>query len=263
MPSTQPTQDWNLPRDEAIPRLIEEHGGKILGLGRRICRTAEDAEDLFQETFLQAYRKWDQFEGRSAPTTWLYTIASRICQRRHRRRAGEPVRMESLEELLPYSEKEFAVDTADDIVERADDTSRVAEAISALPLSFRLPILLKDIAELSIADVARILEIKQATVKTRVHRARLKLRKELERGRRRRPAGKAYSREVCLDLLMAKQEALDHGVAMPGQGELICERCAEVFASMDRTRDVCSELGGDRIPDSVRAEIARRLAEED
>ena len=141
MPSTQPTQDWNLPRDVAIPRLMEEHGGKILGLGRRICRTTEDAEDLVQETFLQAYRKWEQFEGRSAPTTWLYTIASRICQRRHRRRAGEPVRMESLEELLPYSEKEFAVESGDDIVERADDTSRVAEALTALPLSFRLPIL--------------------------------------------------------------------------------------------------------------------------
>ena len=69
---------WRGSADEEIPRLVEEHGGKMFGLAKRMCRTVEQAEDLVQETFLQAYRKWDQFEGRSSPATWLYTIASRV-----------------------------------------------------------------------------------------------------------------------------------------------------------------------------------------
>ena len=79
--------------DELAPRLL-------LVAHHLTGRTGENAEDLVQETFLQAYRKWDQFEGRSEPSTWLYTIAARICQRMHRRRAGEPERLASLDELL-------------------------------------------------------------------------------------------------------------------------------------------------------------------
>ena len=89
------------PAREAITELVGRDGAKILGLGMKLCGNRADAEDLVQETFLQAFRKWEQFEGRSSPSSWLYTIAARVCQRRHRRRAGEPDRMESLDELLP------------------------------------------------------------------------------------------------------------------------------------------------------------------
>ncbi len=75
-------------RDEAIPQLLEEHGCMVLSLGRRMCNSAEEAEDLVQETFLQAYRSWSQFEGRSTVKTWLYTIAMRTCQRLQRKKSG-------------------------------------------------------------------------------------------------------------------------------------------------------------------------------
>jgi RNA polymerase sigma-70 factor (ECF subfamily) len=65
---------------EAVERLMQDHGGRIYGLGLRLCGDPEDARDLVQETFLRAYRKWDQFEGRSEPATWLYTIASRVAR---------------------------------------------------------------------------------------------------------------------------------------------------------------------------------------
>ena len=81
---------------DAIPRLLEAHGGRLLGMASRLCGQRDEAEDILQETFLQAFRKWDQFEGRSDPATWLYTIAVRACQRKHRRRSGEPRNMESL-----------------------------------------------------------------------------------------------------------------------------------------------------------------------
>ena len=72
----------------AVGRLFEEHGARLYRLGVRFCGNADEAHDLVQDVFLQAFRNWKQFDGRSSTSTWLYTIAARRCQRRHRRRAG-------------------------------------------------------------------------------------------------------------------------------------------------------------------------------
>ncbi|MHC5114458.1 MAG: RNA polymerase sigma factor, partial [Planctomycetota bacterium] len=92
-----------------VQALVDEYGGQLYALGVRFCGDRTEAEDLVQEVFLQAYRAWDSFEGRSSRRTWLYTIAARACQRMHRKRAGEPERMGSLDELLPFGEPLIAV----------------------------------------------------------------------------------------------------------------------------------------------------------
>ena len=257
-------EHWNVPAERAIPRLIELHGARLYGLGLRLCGTPEEAEDLVQETFLNAFRKWDQFAKRSDPKTWLYSIAARVCQRLHRLRAGQPRRMQSLEALLPFGEATLAVprQTASDGLEsqiRDEEVRRLEEAITELPLAFRLPLVLKEVVGLSIADVASILALKPGTVKTRVHRARLRLRQALDQGLPRRafPAA-AYSRQVCLDLLQAKQEALDRGVDLPT--DVVCERCRAVFATLDLTQDVCREIGRGNIPADLRARLLAAVA---
>ena len=89
--------------EEAVPELVARLGDKIFAFSLKFCGNREDAEDLVQETFLQAFRKWDQFEGRSSPSSWLYKIAARGCQRMNRKRSGEPPRIDSLDEKLPSS----------------------------------------------------------------------------------------------------------------------------------------------------------------
>ena len=59
----------------AVGRLFEEHGARLYRLGVRFCGSADEAHDLVQDVFLQAFRSWKQFDGRSSPSTWLYTIA--------------------------------------------------------------------------------------------------------------------------------------------------------------------------------------------
>ena len=168
-------------------------GQKMYGLALKLCRNASEAEDLVQDTFLQAFRKWDQFEGRSEPTTWLYTIASRLCQRRQRPRSGEPQRMESLTDLLPVGESSIpeipATDESplDEHLKR-EAQQQVEQALAALPVHLRLPLVLKDIVELSVLQVAAVLGIKPATVKTRVHRGRLALRRALAEVLPKRPS---------------------------------------------------------------------------
>jgi RNA polymerase sigma-70 factor (ECF subfamily) len=256
------------PASQAIPRLLEAHGGRMYSLARRMCGRSDEAEDLVQETFLQAFRKWDQFEGRSDPATWLYTIASRLCYRMHRRRSGEPDRIASLQDLLPFKDgpvPDVAGDDDGPLSEqlRRESKRQIEHAITMLPPSFRLPLILKDIIGFSVADVAEILGLKEATVKTRLHRARHVLRRELSESLPQREAPPpAYPKRVCLDLLRAKQEALDRGAPFPLPDEDFCERCAAIFASMDLSKEVCERLSEDRLPERVRDVVMDDIAQE-
>jgi len=249
------------PRDLALERLMDQEGGRMYGLGMKLCGNSEEAEDLVQETFLQAFRKWDQLEGRSAPSSWLYTIAARICQRRNRLRSGEPVRVESLSDLLPSGQPMVAEipssgESQLDEQLRREAQARVDRALASLPIHLRLPLLLKDITELSLSQIADILGLKEATVKTRVHRARLALRKELADSLPQREAPPPdHSQKVCLDLLSAKQEALDRGVEFPVPPDELCSRCQSVLSTLDLTFDACRQLNIDTLPESLRRSI--------
>lgn len=233
-------------------------------MAMRMCGNPEDAEDLVQDTLLQGLRKWDQFERRSQPSTWLYTIAARLCQRRRRRRSGEPARLEPLSDLLPSpSDPVLALPAADDgpldAHVRREAERAVSDALAQLPEHVRLPLVLADIAELSTSEIAKILGLKEATAKTRIHRARLAMRRVLLERLPARPAPPpSHERQVCLDLLRAKQEALDRRAAFPFSPAELCVRCQSVFASLDLGRDVCGLLGTGELPDSIRELIRTR-----
>lgn len=245
------------PAEVALPRLIEAFGQRIYHLGLRLCGSAADAEDLVQDTFLQAFRKWNQFEGRSKPSTWLYTIATRTCRRKQRRRAGQPSRIASLDDVMPFSENGIPTlpmdeDSPQDQHARAEARDRIKSAILDLPPAYRLPIVLKDIIELPVAEVASILDLKEATTKTRVHRARLLLRKSMVAPLPREPAPETiYRQSVCLDLLRTKLDAMDRDVPFPVDDSIVCERCQSVFASLDLTREACIEIAHDPLPSDL------------
>ena len=260
----QNASDWNAPREIAVPRLVEVHGGKLFTLARQFCGNPEEAEDLVQETFLQAWRKWDQFEGRSNPATWLYTIASRICQRLHRKRSGEPDRLDSLDAPDFYSEALLPVVPEENdplaVEIQREGRERVEAAIVSLPQDFRMPLVLKEIVGFSLAEVAAILDLKEATVKTRVHRARLRVRDALEEVLPHRPGSPSpLSREICLDLLESKQEHLDRKLPFEFPSGVVCERCKALFESMDYALDTCADLAEDRLPEEVRDVLYARL----
>jgi RNA polymerase sigma-70 factor (ECF subfamily) len=255
----------NEPADSAIPQLLDQHGSQIYGLGLRMCGNHEDAQDLVQDVFLQAFRKWDQFEGRSSPSTWLYTIAARVCQRRHRLRSGQPRELDSLTTVLPSGDEVVldlpsGGDTPQDILERRETQELVEHAITRLPPNFRLPLMLKDLMELSIQEIAEILGIKEATVKTRLHRARLSAADELSKGLPTKPAPSSdRDRTLCLDLLQAKQESLDRGVKFPVAQDELCVRCRSLFATLDLTQDACHKLGEGEIPEPVKEAILNKM----
>lgn len=250
--------------DASFADVAEQVAPRLYRIGLRMCGKPDEAEDLVQETLLQGFRKWEQFEGRSNPATWLYTIAGRICQRRHRRRAGEPFRLESLSDLLPTAgEPVLALPASadggplDEHV-RKDAERAVAGALSRLPAPARLSLVLADIAELSIPEIAGILGLKEATVRTRVHRARLLLRRALlEQLPVREAPPPDHERQVCLDLLQAKQDAMDRRAPFPFSSEELCARCRSLFATLDLGREACAHLGDGDLPPGIQALIRK------
>lgn len=250
------------PRELAIPVLVSELGGKLYALGCRICGDRDEAEDMVQETFLQAFRHWSQFEGRAKASTWLYTIATRICQRQHRKRVGEPDRMQSLDESLPLGGAEMAVVPDDPLSEsmRSELRGQLESAIADLPDNFRLPFVLRELVGMDVPDIALILDLPSATVRTRVHRARLRLREAIDGNLpRRKVPPPIFSRQVCLDLLAAKQEALDHHVHFEFPEQIVCEHCSEFFATLDLSQNICHEIATGDLPEGLRDRILAKV----
>ena len=250
---------------DSLPVLFERDGPMLYQLGLRICGSAQEAQDLVQETFLTAYRKWHQFRGESSARTWLYTIASRICRRSKRLRSGEPHRMASLDELLPGAaepvpEVSWSEHDPFETTVRHETVERVGNAIAELPLEFRMPLVLKEIAGLSIEEVATVLDLLPATVKTRVQSHRLPLRRVLDAALPAREDPRVGSRQICVDLVSAKQGALDRGVAHALPDDLICERCEAVFATLDLTSEACRRIGRGELPEELRREILAAFA---
>ncbi len=247
--------------ETAIPRLFDIYGDRIYGLGLRMCGRREDAEDLVQETFFRAFRGWSSFKGLSAPSTWLFTIATRACKRQHRRKSGEPRRLESFHALLPSDEEGFLdVPAPDedplDTLLRQEATGAVQEALKTLPLSFRLALTLKDLGEFSLTEVAEILGIKEATAKTRVYRARLHLAKHLkERMPKKKTGPPDFDLQVCFAMFWAKMDALDQGRLFKLPYDHVCTRCKSMFSSLDLSLDVCRDLTRGEIPPKLRQAI--------
>lgn len=247
-----------------MTRLFDRHADGIVRLGRALCDRPANAEDLVQETFLRALRSWDRFEGRSAETTWLYAIAVRACRRMERRRAGEPRGFARLDARAdrPVSPS-LAAGPGDDparVAEGNELRTRVRGAVAALDPTFRMPLVLKELEGLTVAEVARVLGLPVATVKTRLHRGRLKLARVLAE-----PRAGVHDEDVirdagCADLLTARLDALDRDVPFPLAESVLCERCRETFRVWAGVRDVCAGLAAGAVDRDRMARIRSGLA---
>lgn len=215
---------------------------------------------------MNAFRGWNNFDGRSDPRTWIYKIATRACQRMHRRRVGEPARIQSFEELLPSLEDEVidvtgAGDPQSELLKR-EAREIVDEALRDIPGSFAIVLILREIADLSMAEIADILGVKEATVRTRLHRARLHLRKALAEGLPGRTAAHPnHPREVCLSMLHAKLEALDRKAPFDVPEDELCQRCRAFFNTLDLAQEACSSINRENIPEKVREMLHERFGE--
>ena len=151
----------------------------LLRVARRLTGSPQDAEDAVQETLIRAYRAIDRFDGRH-PRAWLLTILRNATANMYRRK--RPQLADSPEALLELPAA--GADGRDGTEERVLDgmvEAEGADALLALSQSFRDVVVLVDVDGLSYQEAAEVLGIPAGTVMSRLHRARKKMRKRLER----------------------------------------------------------------------------------
>jgi RNA polymerase sigma-70 factor (ECF subfamily) len=164
-------------------RLVDEYSNPIYRLGLRMLGNPQDAEDVLQNTFMNALLHLPKFEGRSSIATWLYRIAANEALMLLRKKKPETnlddVRPdESDEDLLPSQFVDWSALPEDELL-TGEGKSNLDAAIASLPESLRLVFLLRDVEGLSIKESADALNLTEANVKTRLLRARMFLREQL------------------------------------------------------------------------------------
>ena len=153
-----------------------------------VCGHPEDAEDVMQDALLKTYQHVSRIEDPAAFRTWLYTTVRNACLMKRRRHVGEPAHFESIDEgrrsedgTAKPMERPDAARPADERMMDAWIDRRLRKALHALPPTYRAIIVMREIDGLSTREVATVTGISEANVKQRLHRARVLLRRRLER----------------------------------------------------------------------------------
>ncbi len=172
----------------AFDELVRRHADGLYAVVVRLCADRDEAEEVTQEAFLRAWRGLPAFRGDAQFFTWLYRIGVNEARRRAdgmRRRAD--VVVVSLDEQREHASRDRSVQPVDR-AERADLRRILDAAIAALPVDQRAALVLRDVEGLSTAQAAAVLGLREAALKSRLHRARELLRAGLADHARRRGA---------------------------------------------------------------------------
>ncbi len=171
---------------DAADRLVERYGDRVYRLAMRITGLNEDAEEAAQDALWTAARKIHMFKGESAFGSWIYRITANAAYQKLRTRRQKSAEI-AIEDVLPSLDGDGRhFEPMDDWSNRVDEQALQGElrrvlqqAIDGLPADYRTALVLHDVEGLSNPDIAEALNISLPAVKSRVHRSRLFVRKQL------------------------------------------------------------------------------------
>jgi len=163
----------------AFGELVEKYQGRLYNTMIQVVGNSEDAYDVVQEAFFQAYLRLETFRQTSKFYTWLYRIAFNVAMGIRRRKRPRPVDLVS-----GYDLAELLVDqnlTPDEIMISGENIQAVQMAIADLDKEFRAVIILRELEDFAYEEIAEILDVPLGTVRSRLHRARTIIKEKLER----------------------------------------------------------------------------------
>jgi len=170
--------------ERAFSELVSRYRSRVLNLVSRLLNDRESSDDISQEVFVRVYLHRKNYRRGAKFSTWLFTIAANLAKneiRRRKRRRNwssldelqEQLHDSSLQLMDPKGNREAEVDSA-------QIQGIVGEAITTLPERYRLALVLRDVEGLAYEEIAQVLSIPGGTVRSRINRARLMLKKKLE-----------------------------------------------------------------------------------
>lgn len=168
--------------EAAYEHVVRAYGGRLLAVARRIVGSEEDARDVVQDAFLNAFKSVSRFEGNAKLSTWLHRIVVNAALMKLRTRKRKPE--QSIETMLPsflddgHHEERFKSwdEPIDKVMERKEARELVRRQIDALPEGYRTVLVLRDIEGLDTEETANLLGLSVNATKIRLHRARQALR---------------------------------------------------------------------------------------
>jgi RNA polymerase sigma-70 factor, ECF subfamily len=251
----------------------------VFSFSMRVCGHREDAEDTMQEVLLKSVPQLPKFNSPKALVVWLYKVAKNRCLMSRRKSKFAPVQELSLDELMP-DRKELEQLSADGKINpelfaiRSQEASRLRNAIQKLPPQYRIVLVLRDMEGLTDDEVVEITGLRAGTVRVRLHRARLFVRKELMRTWTARVDKKVhpqrYQREehrpgrckaMFAELSDYLDERLDDSLCEEFERHIEgCEPCQAFIATLKATIEQCRTAGRD-LPPHEAATLRKELME--
>ncbi|MGE5113151.1 MAG: sigma-70 family RNA polymerase sigma factor [Acidobacteriaceae bacterium] len=210
-----------------LERALELIQGTVFAFSMKVCGHPEDAEDTMQDVLIKSLPYLRKIENPRALAVWLYKVTRNRCWMSRRRSKFAPDVTLSLEELMPDGNELAALTSKDPVslerrVDQQREAERVQQAILRIPPKYRLILVLHDMEELDTDEVSRITGLRPGTVRVRLHRARLFVRRELSAARN--PRGAARGKKIrkppsCRQMFAGLSEYIDRRV-----DDLECQR---------------------------------------
>jgi RNA polymerase sigma-70 factor (ECF subfamily) len=247
----------------ALESLLGRYQGRVLRFSRKMCRDAEDARDVLQETLLAMARGIRAFRGGSSLSTWLYTIARSHCIKRQRRSrfAGPQMSLDG-----PGGESAAALPDPgrgpEQMAAQREIRERLDQALFRLEPGQREVLLLRDVEGLTAGETAEVVGISVAAVKSRLHRARAALRAELQPMMEPAPEPSAGCPDIVGLFSRHLEGDIDAGLCAEMERHLAgCPRCASACESLKETLRVCRAVPPAEVPADVQESLRRALRE--
>lgn len=170
--------------DRSFDAIVSQYHQRVYNVALRYLGDADEAADVTQETFINAYRSFGRFRGDAGVYTWLYRIAINNCRNHVRRRrigAAEagPASAVSLDAQVPLDPPDPGA-SPQQLLEAAEMRDRIAAAVLSLDPDYREVVILREIEGLGYAEIAQVTGHSQDLIRTRLSRARAMLRRKLE-----------------------------------------------------------------------------------
>ena len=268
---------------DSLERALALLQDTVFSFSMKVCGQKQDAEDTMQEVLLQSIPNLPKFDNPRALVVWLYKVAKTRCLMSRRHSKFAPKEALSLEQLMPDRQELESLSasgegTPERSLLRRENAQRLREAVQKLPPDYRLILVLHDMEELNNEDIAEITGLREGTIRVRLHRARLFVRKELARADRHRASSKlkratpARSKvhprmRNCKQMFAELSDYLDDELDDSLCAELEkhmdgCEPCQAFLASLEKSIERCRTASPDPLDHARGAKLRRELLTE-